>query len=194
MRRPRERIAAACESPTLTLTRGKLALTPVPSSRGGHRSNWLEPTGGWNTWAIDVDHFAVGTGDHRVSTKGMTAAVDPAYNVIAAPYAVVREVYARVPGAAQDPVYPARWVKSPGCAQKCASLTRDLAQNLACDASLHLSLVIDGLIYKIADQGLVQHRNSKTCWGGLVAWGNGTRPDEEGRIVLGVPFMQGVYR
>lgn len=74
-------------------------------------SNWLAAIGGgWNTWAIDVDHFEVaGT---KVFMNGMTAAIDPAYNVIVAPYAVVAEIYRNVPGAAQDDLYPSRWVSA----------------------------------------------------------------------------------
>lgn len=81
-----------------------------------------------------------------------------------------------------------------GCGRRLPLTVGQLAQNVDCNTKLQLSLIIDRRIYTIADQGLVQHRNSKTCWGGLVAWGNNTQPDTDGQIVLGVPFMQGIYR
>jgi hypothetical protein len=54
-------------------------------------------------------------------------------------------------------------------------------------------MTLNGVTYKVPDSHLIQQRNSKTCWGAVVSWGNDTLPAQEGLVVLGAPFMSAVY-
>jgi hypothetical protein len=67
------------------------------------------------------------------------------------------------------------------------------SQNIPCTTKFSFSITLGGKTYQIPDDQLVQQRDSKSCWGGVVSWGKDTLPADEGLVVLGTPFMSTVY-
>ncbi|WVR06058.1 hypothetical protein IAU60_003086 [Kwoniella sp. DSM 27419] len=147
----------------------------VPSGSYRGSFNWLQTnTSLGGSWAFDVDHLRIG-GD-VVDLKGYYGMIDPAFDAVYVPTAVAERIYSKVDGAERDRVDRTRW-------------------NLPCNTTLDVKIAISGVQYNIASSELVQARDKAgiTCWGSIVAWQNGSLPEQQGEVRLGTPFMAGVY-
>lgn len=66
-------------------------------------------------------------------------------------------------------------------------------QIVPCDSEFTLSIRINSQTYNIPNESLIQTRTAKECLGAVVAWAEGTAPDQSGRVVLGTPFLAYYY-
>jgi hypothetical protein len=68
-------------------------------------------------------------------------------------------------------------------------------QNVPCDSTISMTVSLSGTSYAVASSQLVQQRNEggQSCWSSIVAWSNGSVPEQLGEVRLGTPFMSGVY-
>jgi hypothetical protein len=68
-----------------------------------------------------------------------------------------------------------------------------LSQIVPCDNNFTFSVRINAQTYNIPSESLIQARTDKQCWGAIVAWAEGTAPDQAGRVMLGTPFLAYFY-
>jgi hypothetical protein len=68
-------------------------------------------------------------------------------------------------------------------------------QNIPCDSTISMTVSLSGTSHAVASSQLVQQRNEggQSCWSSIVAWSNGSIPEQLGEVRLGTPFMSGVY-
>ncbi|WVQ97625.1 hypothetical protein IAU59_004739 [Kwoniella sp. CBS 9459] len=147
----------------------------VPAESYEGEFNWLSTdraVGG--SWGFDLDRLRVG--DEVIDLEANYGTIDPAFDAIYVPNAVAESVHAHVDGATRDPRNTERW-------------------NVPCDTQIDLRITISGVQYAVASSQLVQPRDQagRTCWSSVVAWQNGSVPEQRAEVRLGTPFMAGIY-
>jgi len=122
-----------------------------------------------------------------VNGKG---SLDPGYDAIYVPTRLAEGIFAEVPETIRDISDGSRWVR--GTTPQIKRLTW---QNIPCDLNISMTVTISGHEYNVAASELVQPRGvaGRTCWSSIVAWSNGSLPEQLGEIRLGTPFLSGVY-
>ncbi|WVF70277.1 hypothetical protein IAT40_005066 [Kwoniella sp. CBS 6097] len=147
----------------------------APSESYEGEFNWLQTdreVGG--SWGFDLDRMRIG--GEVIDLEANYGTIDPAFDLIHVPNSIAESFFAHVDGAVRDTRDATRW-------------------NVPCDTTIDLKITISGVQYAVASSQLVQSRDSagRTCWSSLVAWQNGSVPDQRGEVRLGTPFMAGVY-
>lgn len=136
--------------------------------------NWIHPLGsGASVWAIRLDKLEIDGKDINKS-KQLRATIQPAISTIAVPNDVAVEVYSHIDGAVRDKQQTDRW-------------------NIPCPSSPTLQIHLPGGTYTLNSTLLVQQKSANTCWGAIVAWPKGSDLDRAGEVLLGYPFLVGVY-
>ncbi|KAK8866113.1 hypothetical protein IAR55_001264 [Kwoniella newhampshirensis] len=146
---------------------------PVDSYLGTF--NWFNAnTSVAGSWGFKLDSMRMGR--DVVDLSGYYGSLDPAFDQIYMPTAVAETFFSKVPNAERDRLDTTRW-------------------NIPCDSQIHLTFTIDDREYVVDPARLVQARDTsgRTCWSSVVAWQNGSIPEQQGEVRLGTPFMSGLY-
>ncbi|WWC86447.1 uncharacterized protein L201_001324 [Kwoniella dendrophila CBS 6074] len=154
---------------------GEIHWGAVPAGEYEGNFNWITTnTSVGGSWGFAVERFEHG-GD-VIDLEHHFGTIDPGFDSIYVPTNIAERVFSKVNGAQRDNVDTTRW-------------------NVPCDAHLDLRITISGTSYAIDPTSLVRNRDraGRTCWSSIVAWQNGSVPEQNGEIRLGTPFMSGVY-
>nr|XP_031860992.1 uncharacterized protein CI109_003719 [Kwoniella shandongensis]KAA5528064.1 hypothetical protein CI109_003719 [Kwoniella shandongensis] len=137
--------------------------------------NWLNAnTSVAGSWGFGLDRLRVS--NDVIDLSNLYGSIDPAFDQIYVPTSVAESFFAKVPDSQRDLGDTTRW-------------------NIPCDTHIDLLITIDDRQYAVDPSRLVQARDAqgRTCWSSVVAWQNGSLPEQRGEVRLGTPFLSGVY-
>ncbi|WRT64341.1 uncharacterized protein IL334_001273 [Kwoniella shivajii] len=147
----------------------------VPADVYEGNFNWLSVNSSLGgSWGFDVDRLRIG--GEVIDLETHFGTVDPGFDSIFVPTNIAEKIFSKVNGATRDAVDTTRW-------------------NVPCDASIDLKITISGTQYAVDPTALIQNRDvaGRTCWSSIIAWQNGSIPEQNGEVRLGTPFMSGIY-